>query len=89
MRKEVSITEARNQLTALPDRLAKERCEVVITRHGEPVLALLPWETYEAIVETLEIMADEELMTELRQSIKEAAAGKVVDWERVKASLGS
>ena len=88
MRKEVSITEARNQLTAFPDQLAKERSEVVITRHGEPVLALLPWETYEAIVETLEIMADEQLMAELRKSAKEAVAGKTVAWERVRSDMG-
>lgn len=88
MRKEVSITEARKQLTTLPDRLAKGRSEVVITRHGEPVLALLPWETYEAIVETLEIMADEQLMAELRKSVMEAAAGKTIAWERVKSDPG-
>jgi antitoxin YefM len=52
------------------------------------VLAILPWELYESIVETLEILGDEEQMAELRQSIQEAAEGKGESWEAVKKELG-
>jgi hypothetical protein len=47
----------------------------------------MPWELYEAIVETLEIMGDEELMDALRQSIKEAEEGKAIPWEQAKREL--
>ena len=42
---------------------------------------------HSSIIETLEIMADEELMTSLRQGIKEVAEGKTIPWERVKEEL--
>jgi len=51
-------------------------------------MALVAWDLYEAIVETLEIMGDADLMAALRQSIKEASEGKVIPWEEVKAELG-
>lgn len=88
MNKEIPITEARHELTSLPERLAKESGVVAVTRRGKRVLALMPWELYESIVETLEIMGDEELMAALRKSIKEADAGKPIPWKTVKAKLG-
>ena len=44
-------------------------------------------DSYEALTETLEIMADEHLMASLHQSIREAKAGKLVSWERAKRKL--
>ncbi len=61
---------------------------IKVTRHNKPVLAILPWELYESIVETLEILGDEELMADLRQSIQDAAEGKGEPWEAVKRELG-
>ena len=61
---------------------------MAVTRRGKPVLAVMPWELYEAIVETLEVMGDEDLMAALRQSIKEANEGKVIPWEQAKRKLG-
>lgn len=88
MLKDIPITEARHQLTSLPERLAKEPGAVAVTRWGKPVLAIMPWELYEAILETLEIMGDEDLMAALRKSIREAEAGKTIAWEQVKKDLG-
>lgn len=88
MAEEIPITQAREQLTSLPARLAEKPGAVAVTRRGKPVLAVMPWELYEAIVETLEVMGDEELMAALRRSIEEVAAGKGIPWETVKADLG-
>lgn len=88
MVREMSITSARNALTSLPKRLARERGAIVLTRRGRPVLALLPWDLYDALVETLEVMGDAELMEALRRSIREADKGKTIPWARVKAKLG-
>ena len=86
--KDLPITAARDELTSLPDRLSGTHETVTVTRRGKPVLAILPWEEYEALVETLEIMSDEELLASLRQGIKEAAQGKLIPWERAKRKLG-
>ena len=86
--RDLPITEAREELTALSDRLPQTHETVTVTRRGKPVLAILPWEEYEALMETLEIMTDERLMADLRQSLKEAKAGKLIPWEQAKRKLG-
>ncbi|HEY6401189.1 MAG TPA: type II toxin-antitoxin system prevent-host-death family antitoxin [Blastocatellia bacterium] len=84
---QLPIIKARDRLTSLPEELAEESGAIAVTRRGEPVLAILPWDLYESIMETLEILGDEELMDALRQSIKEASEGQTVSWDRAKQEL--
>ena len=84
---QIPIIKARDRLTSLPEELAEEPGAIAVTRRGEPVLAILPWDLYESIMETLEILSDEELMLALRQSIKEASEGKAVPWDRAREEL--
>ena len=84
MAEEIPITEARHELTSLPKRLAKTPGTVAITKRGKPVLAIMPWNLYESLVETLAILEDEDLMTALRRGVAEAEAGKSIPWEDVK-----
>ena len=85
----LSIMEARKQLTSMPETLTHEgKADVLeITRRGKPVLAVMPWELYEAVAETLEVMGDKELLAQLRQSIEELNAGKLVSWQDAKGEL--
>lgn len=83
------MMEARRKLITLPEEL-KGRIEdnaIAVTRRGKPVLAIMTWELFEAIYETLEIMGDEGLMRSLRQSIKEVREGKTISWETAKKGL--
>lgn len=86
--KDIPITEVRDELTSLPEQLTQTHETVTVTRRGKPVLAILPWGEYEALVETLEVLSDPELMTALRKSIKEAKQGKLIPWEQAKRKLG-
>lgn len=86
--KDLPITDARDELTSLPDRLSHTHETVTVTRRGKPVLAILPWEEYEALVETLDVLSDKELMAALSQGIKEARQGKGIPWEKAKRKLG-
>lgn len=90
MQATMSITEARDKLTTLPEEFKRDpgMGTITVTRRGKPVLAVMPWELYESLMETLEILGDEELMADLRQGIKEAEEGKGIPWEQVKAELG-
>ncbi|HEY0076615.1 MAG TPA: type II toxin-antitoxin system Phd/YefM family antitoxin [Abditibacteriaceae bacterium] len=89
MARTLSMAEARNKLTQLPDEFAQdaETGAVTVTRHGRPVLAIMPYELYDSIVETLEVMSDPELVSALRQSIREAAQGEMIPWEKAKKRL--
>ena len=83
-----SISEIREEITRLPEQFEQEPGAVMVTRHGKPLMAILPWELYESIMETLEIMGDAELMAAFRQGVKEMAEGKGRPWEDVKKELG-
>lgn len=86
--KDMPMSEARDELTSLPEYLAVHPEAVTVTRHGKPVLAVLSWEAYESLVETLEILGDPALMASLRQGLREARAGHGMPWERAKRKLG-
>src|SRR5213080_2112760 len=79
----LSIVEAREQLTRLPEMFAHELEShlsvhaIAVTRHNKPVLAILPWELYESIMETLEILGDQELMAAFRQGVKDMEEGRI------------
>ncbi|MDD5287272.1 MAG: type II toxin-antitoxin system prevent-host-death family antitoxin [Desulfuromonadaceae bacterium] len=86
----LSIMEARKQLTSLPETLMHDgQVDVLeITRRGKPVLAVMPWELYDALSETLEVMGDKELMAQLRQSVLEMESGELISWQVAKQELG-
>ena len=85
---ELSISQARAQLTRLANRLPKDQEAVEVTSRGKPVLAVLSWELYEAMEETIEILSDEELMKDLRQGIEEMKHGKLIPLSQVQKKLG-
>jgi PHD/YefM family antitoxin component YafN of YafNO toxin-antitoxin module len=61
---------------------------MAVTRRGKPVLAILPWELYESVMETLEILGDADLMRQVRQGLKEAREGKGQPWNSARRRLG-
>ena len=89
MTRTLPIVEARRQLTSLPETLVRDnQIDVMaITRRGKPVLAVMPWELYESITETLEVTADQALMEQLRQSLAEIEKGAGIPWEEAQLEL--
>lgn len=90
MTRTLPMMEARKQLTSLPETLRHDgEIDVIeITRRGKPVLAVMPWELYDAIAETLEVMGDKELRALLRKSIEEMNKGEAIPWDVAKRELG-
>jgi antitoxin YefM len=87
--KELTTVDARRELTKLPEKLGANPATVAVTRRGKPVLAIMTWEDYQAILETLEILDDDEAVGQLRRSIKEVKEGKAIPWREAKAKLGA
>src|ERR1700722_2118029 len=89
-RSPLAMAEARKQLPKLADTLEKhpEFGAVKITKRGKPVLAVLSWDLYESVIETMEIMSDPELMADFRQGVKEMKEGKGIPLEQFKRENG-
>lgn len=83
------MIEAREKLTKMPEDFEREpeSGAITVTRRGKPVLAVLSWDFYESLLETLEIGGDEKLLAALRRGIREVQAGKTVPWSQVKKRL--
>ena len=82
-----SVTRAQSQLPRLVRR-AESGALVGIARRDETVAYLLSREYLEAIVETLEILGDPQMVTALRESLEDLKRGRVVSHAEAKKRLG-
>ena len=79
----VPLSEAKTHLAKLLADVEALGEEVVITRSGRPAGVLLSLTDYEGLLETLEILADRDLVASIEQGLAEAAAGKLLRHEDV------
>lgn len=91
----LSISEAQKELMRLPEQFEEQPEAVTITRYGKPVMSILAYDTYRSLLETInslletiEILHDEELMATFRESVEALRKGELVDWEDAKRELG-
>jgi PHD/YefM family antitoxin component YafN of YafNO toxin-antitoxin module len=84
---QMPIVKARAMLTRLPERLAESNQAVALTRRGKPVLAVMSWDLFESLIETMEVMADPELMAVLRRDIERVDEQPLIPLDQLKAQL--
>jgi antitoxin YefM len=83
----IPITEARNRFMKLPDQAAKDQI-IAITRRNKEVMAVMSWELYEGLLETLEVLSDPELMNNLKKGIEDVKAGRTHSLSEAYERLG-
>ncbi len=83
----LTSTEARNSFSDLIREAEKE--VVQITQHNKPAAAVMSWDFFESLMETLEILSDPETVDSIRQGEQDHDAGKFSDWETAKKRLVS
>ncbi|MHB8770349.1 MAG: type II toxin-antitoxin system Phd/YefM family antitoxin [Syntrophales bacterium] len=89
MTKNLSIIEARKKLTSIPELFEQDADidVVAVTRRGKPVMAILSWDFYEALAETLEVLGDEDLMAQLKKSVAEMKKENLIPWNNPGAGV--
>ena len=70
------LAEVKAKLSQLVTDLQTADDEVTITRNGRAAAVLVSHEEFERWKETLEILSDERLRTEVRKGIRELAQGR-------------
>lgn len=78
----MTLSDGRAALLQMPERLEGGEGVIPLTRHGKPVLAVMTWEYYESIRETMDILSDPDVMAQLMDQ------GPTIPWEEVKAKWG-
>lgn len=71
----VSLSDLRPRLSNLIDRVHERFDRFLITRHGRTQAVLLSSDEFEGLLETLEILADQELVQQLVDADRELSTG--------------
>jgi prevent-host-death family protein len=71
----ISLTELRPRLSDVVDRAHEHFDRFVITRRGKARAVLLSSEEFEGLLETLEILSDQDLVQQLVEADRELAEG--------------
>jgi antitoxin YefM len=72
----VPITKAKNHLLELIRQVESVDQSIAVTKNGVPAAVILSMEKYAGLLETLEILSDEDTAKSLRTSIRQARKGK-------------
>lgn len=74
----ISITEARQNLLPLIERIDSELLRFMVTKHGKPVAVVISYEEYSRMVETLKMIDDRELAREIKKGSAEVEQGNLI-----------
>ena len=71
------VTKVKRGLLDIIKTMQEEDSTIALTRNGEAVGVMMTPDRYEAILETIEILADKEVMDSLRSSAEDFHDGRV------------
>jgi antitoxin YefM len=84
----VPLGEARDRLSEYVSEVERTHNRITITRHGHPAAVLISAEDLASIEETLEILGTPGALDAIREGQADAAAGRLVDIDEIKARFG-
>lgn len=77
------LTEVRDNLKQIVDDVVSKGDEYVITRHGKPLAVVISYDDYESLLETLNILSDDDATAAIVEGQADAASGALVDLDEV------
>ena len=81
-----SVTEARKDFTRISKSLPVDDV-IAVTSHGRDEVAIMRWEFYESIEATLEIVSDPNLLVQIKNSMEDIKAGRLVSLEELEKEV--
>lgn len=75
----IPITQAKAKLFDLVRKLHDTGDIITITKNGVPEAVLLSMKKFEGLLETINILADAEMLKQLNGSAKDVKAGQLID----------
>lgn len=79
----VSITKAKSTFLEIVRQVEREDSTIAVTKNGVPAAVILSMEKFEGLLETLDILSDEDAMKSLKKSIRQSRKGQWVRFEEV------
>ncbi len=81
----LSLADVKNRLSEVVEQVEVEHARVTITKHGRPAAVLISADDLESLEETLALLSDPEVLTQIRASRAEVGAGQQVALTREQA----
>lgn len=78
-----TVTDAKKKLLELVEDIQNCHDMITITRNGVPASVMLNADDYDALIETLEILADKKIMAGLKKSGRQAKQGRFLTDDEV------
>ena len=75
----VPITQAKAKLLDMVRQLRDTNDTIAITKNGVPEAVMLSMKKFEGFLETIDILADPEMMKQLKGSAQDVKAGRLID----------
>jgi antitoxin YefM len=79
----IPVTKAKSDLLNLIRKLEDSDDALAITKNGAPEAVLISMKKFKGLLETIDILSDEQAMKSLRKSIREAKGGKWFEFHEV------
>lgn len=79
----IPVTKAKTDLLNLIRRLADSDEALAITKNGEPEAVLMSMKKFTGLLETIEILSDEQVMKSIRKSIRQADQEQWMEFDEV------
>ena len=83
----VPITQAKALLLDMVRSLDDKTGTIAITKNGVPAAVLLSMDTYEGLLESIDILADSEAMDSLKKSAADEKNGRLLDEDAIFRAL--
>lgn len=76
--KHISVSSAKDKLFELLGQVEDEHENIVITKNSLPKAVLLNYEEFSGLLETIDILADQQGIRALRAGLKDVQAGLII-----------
>jgi prevent-host-death family protein len=80
----VSLSEAKDKLSKFVKETAETTEPLMISVHGRKEVVVISMEEYTGLMETIEILKDQELVRKIQAGLQEAKKGQLVDFDSIK-----
>ncbi len=77
------VTKVKRHLLDILKRMEEEEATIAVTRNGEPAGILMSIARYGALMETIDILSDTEILKSLQKSKEDFRAGRIFSHEDV------
>jgi len=79
----IPITQAKAKLLDIVRSIHDRDDTYAITKNGVPEAVMISMKKFEGLMETIEILADQETMSQLRDSVADIKHGRLIDADEV------